>query len=239
MVNPRQVRDFARAAGRLAKTDALDAAAPAHFAEALQPAPRPPPSPAERELQELLARRRQLVELRVAEQQRRRAAASPARRAELDEHIEWLEAAQQRIERRLREALQAEPEWRERAALLGSVPGVGETLTWTLLAELPELGRLERRPLAALVGLAPFNQDSGRRRGTRRIRGGRGRVRRTLYMAALSATRWNPAIRACDQRLLAAGKPKKVALVACMRKLLGILNAIIKHRRPWQQPAAA
>lgn len=239
VVNPRQARDFARATGRLAKTDALDAAALAHFAEALRPAAREQPSAAALECRALVARRRQLTRMRAAELQRLRSADTPALRADLETHIEWLHAARERIEQRLREALRAEPEWREREALLCSVPGVGEATAQTLLVELPELGRLERRPLAALVGVAPFNRDSGRRRGARSIWGGRAEVRSMLYMAALSATRWNPLIRAFYQRLLAAGKPKKLALTACMRKLLGILNAILKQRRPWRAPAPA
>lgn len=239
VVNPRQARDFARATGRLAKTDALDAAALAHFAEALRPAAREQPSAAALECRALVARRRQLTRMRAAELQRLRSADTPALRADLETHIEWLHAARERIEQRLREALRAEPEWREREALLCSVPGVGEATAQTLLVELPELGRLERRPLAALVGVAPFNRDSGRRRGARSIWGGRAEVRSMLYMAALSATRWNPLIRAFYQRLLAAGKPKKLALTACMRKLLGILNAILKQRRPWRASAPA
>lgn len=237
-VNPRRVRDFARATGRLAKTDALDAALLAEYGERLRPPARERPSAAAQALRALVVRRRQLVKLLTAERNRLRRGHT-AVRGEMVEHIAWLERAVERVEVEAQAALRAEPVWRERAALLRSVPGVGPTLTLTLLAELPELGRLDRRRIAALVGVAPDNRDSGARRGQRRIWGGRAAVRAALYMAALSAVRWNPAIRACYERLRAAGKPAKVALVACMRKLLTILNAVLRDGVPWQPPAAA
>ena len=233
VVNPRQVRDFARATGRLAKTDALDAAVLAHFAEAVRPPLRPLSDAQTQTLRQLLTRRRQLVGMRVAEGQRLTRAGAAVRPG-IEAHIAWLEQERSELEDELRQTLQRSPVWRERDQLLRSVPGVGEQLSLTLLAELPELGRLNRRAIAALVGVAPFNRDSGRMRGRRTIWGGRARVRAMLYMGALSASRHNPVIRACYQRLLAAGKPKKVALTACMRKLLVILNAMLKHHTPWR-----
>ena len=233
VVNPRQTRDFARATGTLAKTDALDAAVLAHFAEAVRPPQRPLSDAQTQTLRQLLTRRRQLVVMRVAEGQRLTRAGAAVRPG-IEAHLAWLEQQLSALEDELRQALQQSPVWRERDALLRSVPGVGEQLSLTLLAELPELGRLDRRQAAALVGVAPFNRDSGRMRGRRTIWGGRARVRAMLYMGALSASRHNPLIRAFYQRLLAAGKPKKVALTACMRKLLVILNAMLKHHTPWR-----
>ncbi len=233
VVNPRQTRDFARATGTLAKTDALDAAVLAHFAEAVRPPQRPLSDAQTQTLRQLLTRRRQLVVMRVAEGQRLTRAGAAVRPG-IEAHIAWLEQQLSALEDELRQALQQSPVWRERDQLLRSVPGVGEQLSLTLLAELPELGRLDRRQAAALVGVAPFNRDSGRLRGRRTIWGGRARVRAVLYMGALSASRHNPVIRAFYQRLLAAGKPKKLALTACMRKLLVILNAMLKHHTPWR-----
>ena len=233
VVNARQARDFARAIGRLAKTDRLDAEALAHFAEAVRPAPRPLPDAAALELKALVARRRQLRAMLSAE--RNRLAAARGRvRAQLQAHIAWLERALKDLDRDLDRAVRASPLWRARDDLLRGVPGVGPVLSATLLAELPELGRLGRAEVAALVGVAPLNRDSGARRGARSCRGGRAPVRCALYMAALVATRRNPAIRAFYARLLAAGKSKKVALVACMRKLLTILNAMVAHQTPWR-----
>jgi transposase len=233
IVNPRQVRDFARATGRLAKTDRLDAAVLAHFAQAVRPPVRPLPAATEQALRGLVARRRQLLEMLVAERNRRRTVL-PQLRAELDEHIAWLERRLQQLDRELGEALRASPLWRAQEDLLRSVKGVGPVLSATLLTELPELGRLDRRQIAALVGVAPLSRDSGTWRGKRTCWGGRAAVREALYMAALVASRFNPVLRAVYQRLLARGKPKKVALVACMRKLLILLNAILAHRTPWQ-----
>ena len=219
VVNPRQVRDFARATGTLAKTDALDAAVLAHFGEAVRPPLRALRDAERLALKALLGRRQQLVTMLVAERNRRGAAVA-AVRPRIEAHIAWLEHERSELEEELRQTLQRSPVWRERDQLLRSVPGVGEQLSLTLLAQLPELGTLDRRAIAALVGLAPFNRDSGRLRGRRTIWGARARVRAMLYMGALSASRHNPVIRDCYQRLLAAGKPKKLALTACMRKLL-------------------
>lgn len=233
VVNPRQVRAFAKATGLLAKTDALDARVLARFAAAVRPSLRPVPDAATEELRALLARRRQLLEMLTAEQQRRHR--SPQRlQKRLNAHIAWLTRELARVDDELDETIRQSPLWREQEDLLQSVPGIGPVVTRTLLGELPELGTLNRKQIAALVGVAPFNRDSGTLRGKRTIWGGRATVRAALYMAAVVAARYNPLIRAFYQRLCAAGKAKKVALVACMRKLLTILNAILKHRQPWQ-----
>lgn len=232
VVNPRQVRDFAKALGKLAKTDALDAQVLAHFGEATKPDLRPLPDASTQELQALLARRRQVVEMITAEKNRCRTATQRLK-PQIQEHIRWLEKQLKELEQDLSELLSSSPVWRTKEKLLASVPGVGPVLTVTLLAGLPELGWLDRREIAALVGVAPFNRDSGTLRGKRTVWGGRSRVRATLYMAALTATRYNSVIKAFYQRLLEAGKPKKVALTACMRKLLTILNAMLKHNRSW------
>ena len=238
VVNPRQVRDFARAVGQLAKTDALDAQVLARFAEVVQPAPRPLPDAQAQELSALLARRRQLVAMRTAERQRLDTALLAVRR-HIDRHVAWLEQELGDLDRHLRDAVQASPLWRERDDLLRSVPGIGPTTALTLLAELPELGQLDRKAIAALVGVAPLNCESGMLRGRRIVWGGRARVRAVLYMAALVATKHNPTIRAFYHRLCAAGKPKKVALTACMHKLLLIANAILRHHTPWSPPLLA
>jgi transposase len=232
VVNPRQVRDFAKATGQLAKTDALDARALAHFAEAVHPIPRPLPDAATQALTALLARRQQVVAMLVAEKNRLSLAA-PAIRPRLQAHITWLERELETLDQDVGEMLRRSPVWREKEALLQSVPGVGPQLARTLLAHLPELGTLDRKRIAALVGVAPFHRDSGTLRGKRTVWGGRARVRVPLYMAALVASRHNPVIRAFYHRLCAKGKPKKVALTACMRKLVTILNAIVKHRSRW------
>jgi len=232
-VNPRQVRDFAKAIGRLAKTDALDAQVLAQFAAVVKPALRPLPDAATRELAGLLARRRQLIEMRTAESNRLTPAVE-AVRPEIREHLRWLDKRIKELDRDLHARLRASPLWRDKEDLLRSIPGVGPVLSTTLLAEVPELGSVPHRPLAALVGVAPFNCDSGKWKGTRRIWGGRATVRAVLYMAACTAVRHNPILRALYQRLVAAGKRKKVALVACMRKLLTICNAIIARGTPWR-----
>jgi transposase len=232
VVNPRQVRDFARATGKLAKTDKLDAQVLALFAERVRPVPRPLPDPQTQELTALLARRRQIVAMLVTEQNRL-GTALPSVRPGIQEHIAWLEERREGLHDGMAKLLRESPLWREKEDLLRGVPGVGPVLTLTLLAELPELGTLDRRQIAALVGVAPLNRDSGTLRGKRTVWGGRAKVRAALYMAALVASRFNPVVRAFYQKLLAAGKPKKVALTACMRKLLTILNAIISHRQPW------
>ena len=232
VVNPRQVRDFARATGKLAKTDALDAAVLAHFAEAVQPPIRPLRDAETQTLNSLSARRHQVMTMLVSEKNRLGIAIS-AVRPRIEAHIAWLEQELDDLDDGLRQTLRQSPVWREKDDLLHTVPGVGEQLSLTLLAYLPELGTLDRRQVAALVGVAPFNRDSGTLRGKRTVWGGRARVRGALYMGALVASRFNPIIRVFYQRLLAAGKPKKLALVACMRKLLTILNAMLKHRSPW------
>lgn len=233
VVNPRQVRDFARATGRLAKTDALDAEAIAHFAEAVHPEPRRLSDEASLALQALVARRRQLVEMRVAEKNRRQQVNEAKLRKRLDAHLDWLAEAIAEIDRDIDEHIKGSPLWRAREDLLTSVPGIGDTVARALIADLPELGSLTRRRIAALVGVAPFNRDSGTMRGRRSIAGGRHNVRTVLFMATLTAIRCNPAIRAAYRRLVAAGKPKMTALVACMRKLLVILNTIVRDARAW------
>jgi transposase len=233
VVNPRQVRDFARAIGQVAKTDALDAQVLARFAEVVQPQPRPLPAAQAQEFAAVLTRRRQLVGMLTAERQRLDTA-PPAVHAYIQRHLSWLEQELADLDRTLQERVQASPLWRAQEDLLRSVPGIGPTTAYTLLAELPELGRLDRKAIAALVGVAPLSCESGTWRGKRIVWGGRARVRSVLYMAALVASRHNPVIRAFYQRLCAAGKPKKLALVACMHKLLTILNAILRHGTPWQ-----
>jgi transposase len=237
VLNARQVRDFARATGRLAKTDAIDAGVLAHFAEVVRPPVRPLPDAMTQSLQAWLTRRRQLVGMLLAEEQRRSRAPRPIQR-QIDQHVRWLRAQLGAVEKDLAQTLRESPVWREKDDLLRSVPGVGPVLTTTLLGDVPELGQLNRKQIAALIGVAPLNRDSGTYRGRRAVWGGRARVRATLYMAALTATRYNPVIRAFYARLVAAGKPKKVALTACMRKLLTILNAMIARRTAWKPPVA-
>lgn len=239
VVNPRQVRDFAKATGQLAKTDALDAQVLAHFAAAVQPPVRPLPDTQTAELAALLTRRRQLVQQVTAEQNRRRRTSLRRVYRRIDAHIRWLQRELARVDGDLDAALQASPLWRAQEDLLQRVPGVGKVLTRTLLAELPELGTLSRQQVATLVGVAPLNRDSGTWRGRRGTWGGRGAVRAVLYMATLTATRYPGPIRAFYQRLCAAGKAKKVALVACMRKLLTMLNAMLRDQAPWRPPAVA
>jgi transposase len=238
VVNPRQVRRFAQAVGQWAKTDALDAQLLARFAEAVRPTPRPVPDAAAQQLSALLARRQQVVAMLTAERQRFQTALS-AVQARIRNHIHWLAAELAGLDGQLQAAVQASPAWRERENLLRSVPGSGPTTALTLLAAWPERGTLDRKAIAALAGVAPLAADSGTLRGRRIVWGGRARVRSALYMATLVATRFNPVIRACSTKLCAAGKPKKVALVACMHKLLLILNAILRQGTPWSVPAAA
>jgi transposase len=233
VVNPRQVRDFARAIGRLAKTDALDAEAIARFAEAVKPEPRPLSDEEGQALQALVARRRQLVEMRVAEKNRRQQTKDAQLRKGLDAHLEWLAQAIADLDKDIDDHIKGSPLWRAKEDLLVSVPGVGTTIARALIADLPELGTLSRRRIAALVGVAPFNRDSGKMRGRRSVYGGRASVRSSLFMATITAVRWNPAIRDAYQRLVEAGKPKMTAIVACMRKLLVILNAIMRDRTVW------
>lgn len=233
VVNPRQTRDFAKATGQLAKTDRLDARALAHFADAVRPAPRPLPDAQTEELRALLARRRQLIAMRTAEQNRL-SGGSQRLRADIQAHITWLDTRLASLDEDLDTTLRASPIWREREALLRSVPGIGPVCTRTLLLDLPELGTLSRQRIAALVGVAPFHRDSGTLRGTRTVWGGRTHVRATLYMSTLVAVRYNPVLKGFYERLRASGKAAKVALTACMRKLLTILTAMVKHQTPWQ-----
>jgi transposase len=232
-VNPRQARDFAKGFGLLAKTDAVDAAALALFAEKVRPQPRPLPDDQARAFTALLVRRRQLLEMRVAEQNRLPAARTPAVRRGIRRHVDWLTRQLGGLEGELAAAVRASPVWRAKEDLLRGVPGVGPTVARTLLAELPELGALTGKQVTALAGLAPFARDSGTRRGRRAVGGGRAGVRGALYMASLSAARYNPPLRAFYRRLRAAGKLAKVALVAVARKLLVILNAMLRDHRPW------
>jgi transposase len=234
-VNPRQARDFARSTGQLAKTDRIDAVGLARYAAQVQPPPSTVHAERNEELEALTQRRRQLVEMLGAERNRLAApTTSEWTRRQIEGHIGWLEEQLAELEGRLQRAVAADPVLGARDALLRSVRGVGPVLSTTLLVELPELGRLTGRQAAALAGLAPLNRDSGLRRGERSIWGGRARVRTALYMPALSAVRSNPVIGAQYRRLRAAGKPHKVAIVACMRKLLVLLNAIVRDGRPWQ-----
>jgi transposase len=239
VVNPRQVRDFARAVGRLAKTDRIDAEVLAHFAEAVRPQPRPLPDAQARALEALLGRRRQLLEMLTTERNRLGSCADAAVRKDLRDHVGWLERRLGRAEKELRAAVEASPVWREKEDLLRGIPGIGPVASRTLLAALPELGALTGRQAAALAGLAPYADDSGRRRGARRVAGGRSEVRAVLYMAALAARRCNPALRAFADRLAGRGKAAKAVLVAVARKLLVIANAVLRSKRPWSAGLAA
>ncbi len=232
VVNPRQVRDFAKATGQLAKSDALDARLLALFAQRVQPTPRPLPDETAQDLAALLARRRQVLEMRTAEVNRRASLASRLRPA-LDAHVLWLSQQLAELDRDLDQTLRESPLWQEKQELLRSIPGIGPVVARTLLGDLPELGTLTRWEVAALAGVAPLNADSGTRQGKRRTWGGRATVRAALYMAAVVAARCNPLIRPLYQRLCDQGKPTKVALVACMRKLLTIANAILRDGVPW------
>lgn len=238
VVNPRQVKQFAGATGKQAKTDALDAANIAHFAEAIRPEVRPLPDEHAELLQAVVARRRQLIDMRVMEQNR--LATTPRKlKPEVQDHIEYLNRRIKDSDKDLRNALKDSPIWREKDNLLQTVPGVGNVVSASLIASLPELGTLNRRQIAALVGVAPFNRDSGQFKGRRTIRGGRGDLRTALYMAAVTAVRFNPVFKVFYDRLVQAGKLKKVALVACMRKLIVTLNAMMRTRQPWKsQPIA-
>jgi transposase len=237
VVNPRQVRDFARATGRLAKTDAIDARVLAHFAELIQPQTRPLPDAQTRALMALVARRRQVVEMLTAESNRHGRAVDYVNRA-IAAHLRWLRKQLAALDVLLEQAIRNSPLWSEKAQLLRSVPAVGSVTVITLLAHLPELGTLSRRKIAALVGVAPFNHDSGKLRGTRAIWGGRAQVRAVFYMCTLGATRRNPSVRAFYARLIAGGKKPKVAIIACMRKFLVMLNAVLRQRTSWNPELA-
>jgi transposase len=237
VVNPRQIRDFARATGKLAKTDRLDALAIARFAQAIKPEPRPLADAQAQMLGELVARRRQVIEMIGMESNRlRQARAKPVKRT-IEHLLAALQAELSTLESDLDETIRGTPIWREREELLTSAPGIGDVTARVLLAELPELGQVDRHQVAALAGLAPFNRDSGQWRGERHIQGGRAGVRTALYMPTVVATRHNPVIRALYLRLRAAGKKPKVALTACMRKLLTILNAMLRDGTPWRETA--
>jgi transposase len=237
LVNARQVRQFAQATGRLAKTDRIDADVIAHFGEAVQPAIRPLPDDAHRQLEALVSRRRQLVDMRSDELKRKQTAPTVVH-PNLDAVIEFLTKQIDDIDRDLQALIRSSPAWREADDLLQSVPGVGPVLAITLTALLPELGTLSRKQIAALVGVAPFNNESGKRDGKRTIWGGRAPVRGVLYMAALAARRCNTMLKAVYERLVGRGKTQKVALVACMRKLLVALNAMARDRRAWDPQLA-
>jgi transposase len=238
VINPKRARDFAKAEGLLAKTDAIDARVLARFGRKMQPEPRPLPDETARELDALLDRRRQLIGMRVMEQSRLDAARGPRVRRDLETHIQWLDQRIQQIDQEMDQAIRSSPVWRAQDELLRSVPGIGPVASRTLLAAVPELGRLDRRELSALVGLAPMADDSGKRRGQRHIAGGRAAVRAVLFMAAHSASRFNPVLKVFAARLKAAGKKPKVVLVAVARKLLVIANAILKSGKPWDPKVA-
>jgi transposase len=234
VVNPKRVRDFARASGQLAKTDQLDADGLAHFGEALRPPVRPLPSVETARLSGLVTRRRQVLDILTSERNRQRTV-SGALRERIAKHIAWLEAEVADLDKELHEFIDQNPAWHALDAILQSTPSIGPVTALTLIADLPELGQVDGQAIAALVGVAPMNRDSGHKRGKRRTQGGRAHVRSVLYMAALSASRFNPVIRAFYERLLKRGKEPKVALVACMRKLLVILNAMVKNQQPWRK----
>ena len=238
VVNPRQVRDFAKATGRLAKTDKIDAEVLAHFADAIRPEVRAMANEDGQRLQALVTRRQQLVEMRSAEKTRQRTA-RPTIQPNIDTHIEWLDEQIKALDSDIEALIQQSDQWQRTRDLLTSVPGLGPATIGVLVSQLPELGRLPAKPLASLCGLAPMNRDSGQMRGKRQIVGGRATVRTAMYMATLVATRHNPVIRAFYQHLLQRGKPKKVALIASMRKLLTILNAMVAHDTLWQAPACS
>ena len=239
VVNPRQVRDFARAEGQLAKTDALDARLLARFGEKMRPEPRAPMDEAGRELQAMVVRRRQLADMLAMEKGRRAQTRSAGARRSLEKHIAWLEEAVKRANKDLDQAVRQSPLWRETEDLLKTAKGIGPVTARTFLADLPELGKLTHKQVAALVGVAPFNHDSGRFKGQRRIQGGRGDVRRTLYMATRAAIRFNPTIRSFYERLTERGKADKVAVVACMRKLLTILTAMLRRKEKFRLSEAS
>jgi transposase len=239
VVNPRQARDFAKATGRLAKSDKIDAAVLAHFGQAVRPEPRPLPAPEVAALEALLARRRQLLDMLTMETNRLGNCKDGAVVADLQAHVAWLSERLGASEKALKEAIAASAVWRENEDLLRSVPGLGPVASRTLMAAMPELGKVSGRQAAALAGLAPFDDDSGPRRGTRHVRGGRAEVRGVLYMAALAAAKHNPVFRAFKERLKAAGKKAKVILVAVARKLVVLANAILRDRKPWQPELSA
>ena len=239
VINPKRARDFAKASGRLAKTDRIDAGVLAHFAQTMSPLPKPLASEAQEALSDLVNRRQQLVEMLSSEQRRLHSVRSQTAKSDIETHIEWIKQRVKGLDAEIDQLRQEHQAWQQQYEWLTSVPGVGRVVATTLLAALPELGHLASKQLASLVGIAPMNSDSGKMRGKRRIVGGRALVRSVLYMAALVAVQHNPVISAFYQRLLAAGKAKKVALIACAHKLLGILNALVKHQVAWCDPTLA
>jgi len=234
VINPRQVRDFARALGQLAKTDPIDARVIAHFAATIKPRPRPIKSQEEQELDALSGRRDQLIEMLTDEKNRRASAARDSVRDEIEEHIDWLKDRIAELDQQMKKLIKRSAQWQAKDELLRSTPGIGSVVSFSLLAELPELGKLKRQEISKLVGVAPLNRDSGQTRGSRHIFGGRAHVRRVLYMAAFNAIRCNPVIKAFFERLRARQKPYKVAITACMRKLLTIINVMIRDGNPWK-----
>ena len=234
VINPRQARDFARAMGMLAKTDKIDAMVLASFGVKVQPKARPLPDEQQQQLRELQVRRRQLIQMRTAESNRLKQAHAKRVRTSIERVLEMIAQQLDDLDHQLGELIEQSPSWQAKMDLLKSVPGIGDQTARLLVVQMPELGSCNRCEVAALAGVAPLNRDSGQRRGQRMVWGGRPAVRTALYMATLTATRWNPVIRACYERLVAAGKQKKVAIVACMRKLLVILNAIVRDERPWK-----
>jgi transposase len=245
VINPRQARDFAKATGQIAKTDAIDAKVLAHFADAIRPEVRQISDESSRQLEDLVARRRQISDMITAEKNRRRGKTNSVKK-NIDCHVEWLEQQLKEIESQIKSEVALNQDWKQKMDLLTSVPGVGEVVAVTLISSLPELGTISHKSISYLVGLAPLNRDSGKFRGKRRIWGGRAKIRCVLYMAALVAVRFNPVIKAFYERLLHKGKPKKVALTACMHKLLILLNAMTKNNQSWRhevsplgQPQAA
>lgn len=232
IVNPRQARDFAKATGRLAKTDAIDAAMLAHFAEAVNPAPTPLPDEQMRELEALVSRRRQLVEM-VAMEKNRLLQCPASLHKDIRAHIDWLKKRIKDLDHDISTKIRNSPVWREKDDLLQSIPGFGPVVSSTLLVALPELGTIDRRKLAALVGVAPYNRDSGTKQGQRGIYGGRTDVRKVLYMAAMTAIQFNAPLRCFYARLLSRGKAKKTALIACCRKLVTLANAIVRAKKSW------
>ena len=235
LINPQAVRKFAGATGKLAKTDKIDAQVLAHFAEALRPEPRPLPDQAHQVLKAAIQRRQQVVKMIGQEENRLEKTFIPSVRRDIQVHLAWLRRRLEQLDRDLDDLIRQSPLWQDRDRLLQSIPGIGPVVSRAVIAQLPEAGTLPGKKAVALVGVAPYNRDSGRFRGKRMIRGGRSYLRRMLYMAAVVASRCNPVIRAFYHRLVAAGKPKKLALTACMRKLVLILNAMVKHNQPWNQ----
>lgn len=239
VVNPKRIRDHGRSMGMLAKTDKLDAKVMAHFAAKIEPQPQPPRDKGERELDNLVTRRNQLSDILTAERNRLKDYLDEAVKSDIQEHIQWLEVKIATLDKEVKERVKQNPIFLKKAKLYKSMKGVGDIFSSTLIAKLPELGRLNQREIAALVGLAPVNKDSGKFRGKRMIQGGRAVVRKVSYMPVLSAIRFNPAIRALYRRLIAKGKLQKVALVACMHKMFTILNSMAKTNTPWRDTSLA